>query len=163
MTSAKMILKCAQQKLSCINKESNREFFLLYIIAILTLIDAGGDGAGIYPFVGRLAAISRRSHLGSQQFLTFPKMMLAKRQHSHFEHILNDCPEIGPSLPKTYKIFEANFKKVLTFPRMMLAKRWYNHFEHILNDCLNIGLSLLKTYKIFKANFRIVDFFSKLQ
>ena len=30
----------------------------------LTLIDAG-VGGGIHPFVGRLAAISRRSHLGT--------------------------------------------------------------------------------------------------
>ena len=30
----------------------------------------------------------------------------------HFEHILNNRPEIGPSLPRTYKIVGANFENI---------------------------------------------------
>ena len=60
----------------------------------------------------RSSAISHRNHLEVSKFMTFPKIMLTKWKYSHFEHILTDCPEIGPSSPKTYEIFEANFGKI---------------------------------------------------
>ena len=71
-----------------------------------------GGGGTLCPTARRLPAISHRNHLEVSKLLTFPTIMLNQRQHSHFEHILNGCPEIGPSLPKTYKIFEANFRNV---------------------------------------------------
>ena len=42
----------------------------------------------------------------------FKKMMLGPGSKSHFEHILNDCPENGPSSTKIYKFFEA---KIINF------------------------------------------------
>merc|ERR1719232_386760 len=38
--------------------------------------------------------------------------MLGPRQKSHFGHILNDCPENGPSLTKISENFEA---KIINF------------------------------------------------
>ena len=50
-----------------------------------------------------------------QKVVVLAVKIFAVRQYSHFEHILNGCPENGPSSPKTYKIFEANFRKVDSF------------------------------------------------
>ena len=72
-------------------------------------------GGTLCPTVMRLPAISHRNHLEVSKLLTFPKIMLTQRQHSHFEHILNGCPEIGPGSAKTDKIFEANLRKVDSF------------------------------------------------
>ena len=49
----------------------------------------------------------------------------------HFEHILNGCPENGPSSPKTYKIFEANFRKVDFFQNFDNENFQY-HFKYEL-------------------------------
>ena len=76
----------------------------------LTLKKAGGGL--MCPRLRRSLAISRRIMLEFCNFLTFSKMMLGPGSKSHFEHILNDCPENGPSSTKIYKFFEA---KIINF------------------------------------------------
>ena len=95
----------------------------------LTLKGAGGGT--LCPTARRSPAISQRNHLEVSKLLTFPKIMLTQRQHSHFEHILNGCPEIGPSLPKTYKIFEGNFRNV-DFLQNFDNKNFQFQFKHEL-------------------------------
>ena len=64
-------------------------------------------GGLMCPRLRRSLAISSRIMLEFCNFLTFSKMMLSSGSKSHFEHILNDCPENGPSFTKIYKFFEA--------------------------------------------------------
>ena len=66
----------------------------------------------IHPPVRRLAAISQGMIQMFSKFLTFLKMMLGIGQKRHFEHILNNCPENGPSSTKIYEVFEA---KIINF------------------------------------------------
>ena len=67
--------------------------------------------------------------------------MLTQGWYSHFEHILNDCPEIGPSLPKTYKIFEANFGKIDFF--QSFDKRTSNFTSNLYYQCSENSFELL--------------------
>ena len=76
----------------------------------LTLNQAGGGL--MCPRLRRKLAISRRIMPEFWDFLTFSKMMLGPGSKSHFEDILNDCPENGPNLTKIYKFFEA---KIINF------------------------------------------------
>ena len=69
-------------------------------------------GGGIHPTLRRSAAISQGMIQMFSNFLTFSRMMLGPRCKSHFGHILNDCPENGPSSTKISENFEA---KIINF------------------------------------------------
>ena len=101
----------------CFWIQKKKEFVYRFVSLVQLQYDCinpkGCRGEGqMSPTVRRQAANSHRNHLKVSKLLTFPKIMLTQRQYSHIEHILNDCPEIGPSSSQTYKIFEANFRKV---------------------------------------------------
>ena len=83
--------------------------FLCY----LTLNQAGGGL--MCQRLRRSLAISRRIMLEFCNFLTFSKMMLGPGSKSHFEHILNDCPENGPSLTKIYKFLRRKSLTLIFF------------------------------------------------
>ena len=76
-----------------------RYSFMRILKLSLTLIRAGGGG--IHPTLRRSAAISQGMIQMFSNFLTFSKMMLGPGSKSHFEHILNNCPENGPSVTKS--------------------------------------------------------------
>ena len=86
-------------------------------------------GGLMCPRLRRSLAISRRIMLEFCNFLTFSKMMLGPGSKSHFEHILNDCPENGSSLTKIYKFFEA---KIINF----------DFFKTLINKTSNVRSNL---------------------
>ena len=99
----------------------------------------------------------RKNHLEVSKLLTFPEIMLTQRCYSHFEHILNGCPENGPSLPKTYKIFEANFRKVDFFQNSE-SENFQFHFKYklLMFSGFFLGAACLSSSKIDES--RIFDY-----
>ena len=79
----------------------------------------------------RSLAISRRIMLEFWNFLTFSKIMLGQGWKSHFEHILIDCPENGPSLTKTYKFFDTKIINFDFFFKILINKTF--NFRSNLN------------------------------
>ena len=59
------------------------------------------------PTAQEIACHFSHDHARILTLLDFSNMMLGPVSKTHFEHILIDCPENGPSLTKTYKFFEA--------------------------------------------------------
>ena len=88
-------------------------------IALLTLNQAGG-GVLMCPRLRRSLAISRRIMLEFCNFLTFSKMMLGPGSKSHFEYILNDCPENGPSSTKIHICGQQKFTNFLRQKSLVL-------------------------------------------
>ena len=76
--------------------------------------------------------------------------MLSQGWYSHFEHIFNDCLEIGLSLLKTNKISKANFGKIdfseICFRNFVGFWRTRANFWTVIEDMLKMTVPPLSQY-----------------